>query len=227
MALSIDLSASIASTRESFTITDGTTYGGANAARADVGVFLTAYKVNSEGESTALDVTPDDDDPELTESWSIEYDVDGYYKIPFAIIPDFNSSSTYSEYDAVYDSASGNVYRSLSDSNTEDDLSNTTYWELISDPSSLAANKDTSTESTNITSQVYQRVFSANGQYHYANMLSAQGIRADSESLETLQGYNHWAMLLDQIAIADSRQEVEDGELIARYVESRFIDPNA
>jgi hypothetical protein len=224
MALSITLSTAISTDREDWDLTDETIYGvGGNPARSAVAVFVTAYKTDIDSAETELTVESDDDDPETDSVWTIEYTEDGAYKIPFVIIPDFNSATTYAQYDAVY--SGGVVYRSLQASNTTDTLTDEDWWEVISDPSDLANNKDTATESANITSQVYLRVFSAHGEYYYSNELSKVSINSDADEGSVLQSYNAWAMMIDQIAIADSRSEVLDGERIARTMESRFIDP--
>lgn len=224
MALTIDLSASIASTRTSWVLSDLTTYGtGGNPARAAVGVFVQSFKMSYENEETELTVEGNNDDPETDSSWTIEYTIDGSYKTYFAIIPDY-AAGTYAVYAAVFDPATNNVYRSKTNGNTESDLTNTTFWELITEPALLSANKDTATESLNITSTVYLRVFSATGQYTFGNVLSEQCMCTDCDEDEALRNYNIFAQWLDAVAIADSRSEVLDGELICRRIQSKFID---
>lgn len=224
MALTIELELAIANTRTSATLTDSTTYGtGGNPARADVAVYVSAYKVATTGVGTALTVVGDDADPVTDSSWTITLsDQDGWNKVYFAIIPDFDNTDTYEIYDAVY--SSGTVYRSLQNNNTENDLGNTTWWEPITDPSALANNKDMVNESLNITSVVYQRVLSPNSQYTFANQLSAQCDCSDCESLESLQNYIIFRMWLDEVAVCDSRSEVLKGELGCRRIQSKFID---
>lgn len=226
MALTIALDLDIASTRTTATITDNTVYGvGGNPARSAVGVFLTGYKTDINSNETALVVAGNNTDPETDTSWVITLsDEDGSYKFLFVIIPDYAGGTTYSQYQASFDPATNNVYRSLQNGNVGQSLSNTTYWELISDPSSLANNKDTSTESTNITSLVYLRVLSPNGQYEFANQLSEQCMCTDCDESEALNDYNIFAMWLDEIDIADSRSEVLKGELACRRIQSKFID---
>jgi hypothetical protein len=223
MALSVELSIAIATDRESFDLSDDTVYGGANPARADNAVYVTAYKMDTSSEETELSVTGDDADPVTDSSWEIAYTLDGWYKIHFAIIPDFNSASTYAIYDAVY--SGGVVYRSLQNSNTTDTLTDESWWEVIDSPADLAANKDTASESLNITSQVYHRILSAHSQYTFATDLSNQAMYIDTDEEDrTLTDYNKFAMWLDAMAIADSRSETIDGETIARKVSSLFID---
>jgi hypothetical protein len=225
MALTIELEAAIATTRTSGTITDETVYGtGGNPARSAVGVFLSAYKVDYENSATALTVTGDDGDPDTDSAWTFEYTIDGFYRFYFAIIPDYDVGTTYSQYQAVFDSSTGNVYRSVVNGNVGQSLSNTSYWESVADASLLAANKGTSTESTNITSTIYLRVFSANSQYTYGNQLSEQCLCSDCDEDEALRSYNIFAKMLDEVAVADSRSEVLDGELICRRIQSTYID---
>jgi hypothetical protein len=175
-------------------------------------------------DNNATELTVTDDDPETDSSWAIEYTTDGWYKIHFVVIPDFDSGSTYAIYDAVFNSSDNKVYRSKANSNTTDTLTDTTWWEEITEPASLAANKDTSTESANIDSVVYNRVFAANSQYEYGNQLSHQNPREADDNEAALREYNIFAKMLDELAIADSRTEVLEGELIARRLQSRFID---
>lgn len=226
MALTIDLALAISSDRTTATITDNTVYGtGGNPARSAVGVFLTAYKVDVDGNETALTVSSDDSDPETDSVWTVTLDEDGYYKFPFVIISDFDDTDTLALYDAVFNPSDNKVYRSKTASNTEDTLTNTTYYEEITDPSDLANNKDTATESANITSQLYVRVLSPNGQYDFANKLSNLSHYMDNDDLEFSIGtYNLYAQWLDAVAVADSRSEVLDGELICRRIQAKFID---
>jgi hypothetical protein len=226
MALSIELSLAIASTRTSATLSDDTVYGtGGNPARNTLAVYAKAYKVSYTNESTALTTTGDDSDPETDSSWVITLsDEDGYNKVNFAIIPFYNIATTYARYDAVYDEVTAKVYRSLQNANTGNSVVNTTWFEEITSPADLAANKDTSTESGNITSVVYQRVLSPNSQYEFANQLSAQCACSDCDEDESLQQYNIFAQWLDAVAVADSRTEVLEGELLCRRIQSKFID---
>ena len=228
MALTITLSTSIATDRESWVLTDDTVYGtGGNPARSAVGVFVASYKMNYDNTvATTLDVTSDDDDEETDASWTIDYTVDGWYKTYFVIIPDFDNTDTYEIYDAVFNPSDNKVYRSKQNNNTEDTLTNTTWWEEITGANiaGLANNKDTATESANITSTIYQRVFRADSQYEFSNQLSDQSKFVDDDELNTLEDYILFAQWLDAAEVADSRSEVLDGEQICRRIQTKFID---
>lgn len=220
MALTISLSASIASTRDSFTVPDGTVYGtGGNPARNELKIFLTAYKMNYANEATAL--TVETYDPETVEDWDIEYTIDGRYKICFAAFEEYGSGITYDQYDAIFNGDV--VYRSLVGSNTGQDTADTSYWEIISDPSSLANNKGETNESLNINTLVYNRIFSANGQYTYGNLISDGSTCTDCDEAVILATYNLLALWLDGMAIADAREELLEGEELARKIQSRYI----
>lgn len=222
MAITVELELAIAADRETVTITDSSTY--TSPVRSAVGVFFQWQKVNINNSATNLTTTGNASDPETDASFECTYTDDGFYRGYYVAVPDFDSSGTLNIYDAVFNSADDKVYRSKSNNNTENDLTNTTYYEEISNPALLAANADTATESGNITSFTYLRTLSANSQYTYANLLSGQSPHEEDDDDESLRDYNVFALLLDQMAIADSREEVLDGEILARKVESRFIN---
>jgi hypothetical protein len=224
MALTISLDVSIDSDRENASLSDETVYGtGGNPARADVRVFVSGFKMSYENEATDLTVTGDDEDPETDSSWRFNIPEDGYFKFYVSIITDeYDTGTTYDQYDAVYD---GNtVYRSVVANNLNNALNNPTYWEEITDPASLANNKGQANESTNITSTIYLRVLSPNSAYYFANMTSDNWGAVDTIEDEPLQNYIIFRMWLDAVAIADSRSEVLDGELICRRIQAKFID---
>jgi hypothetical protein len=220
--MTVELSVAIATDRLTWVLTDDSTF--TSPLRTACGVFVQAYKLDYENNATELDAVGDDEDPETDSAWTIDYTADGAYKVYYVSIPDFNSSSSYDIYEAVFQPSSNKVFRSKQNSNTEDDLENTTWWEEITEPATLAANKDTASESTNIDSLIYLRVFSANGQYEYANQLSSENPREQDDNDAAFREYNIFAKMLDEVAVADSRSEVLSGELICRRMQSRFID---
>lgn len=224
MAITITPSIAIATTRLTQTLTDSSIYGtGGNPARSACRVFVKGYKVSYENVATALTTTGNNATATTDSSWVITYDTDGFYRYYIVIVTDsYSAGTTYAQYDCTY---SGDlVYRSKVAGNIANALSNTTYWEAITDVPALAANKGTSSESLNITSTSYLRVLSANSQYEYGNQLSDQYFSVDADGLEALLDYNIFAKMLDEVAIADSRSEVLDGELICRRIQTKFID---
>jgi hypothetical protein len=97
MALSPDFSISISTDRETITVTDETTYGGANAARGTLNVSISLYKVDSENNATEITVVGNDQDPATDTSWSGDYDVDGHYRVDYVatLIADDSEVSTF------------------------------------------------------------------------------------------------------------------------------------
>lgn len=155
MANTVSLTTTV-NTDDTATITDATTF--TSPLRTAVGVFLNVYKVNHLSVKTALTATPDDADPEVTASWDFDIDEDGWYLAYYVSIPDYAGGTTYALYDAAFDPTTGLVYRSKQAGNIGQSLANTTYWEPITDPASLAANQDTATESANIDSLIYNDI---------------------------------------------------------------------
>ncbi len=229
MANSIQISIStITSDRASATISDETTY--SSPARAAVGVFVGCYKMN--GDSTVADtltLVSNTDDPETDSEWVMQLDNgDGWYRIPAVSIPDFDDTLTYDIYDAVFDPSSGNVYRSKQNTNTQDSLANTTWWELISDPAALALNEEEANESTNIDSTIYEVILSPNSEYEYANLISevAEECCKVECSIENLLPYIRVAALVDGMYVHSDRSEMVAGERLARRLESIIEEIN-
>lgn len=217
MSLTVILSAAIASDRSTFTITDVTVYG----TRSNYYVYLGASKMNYSNIATAL--TVDNSLPHTVSSWSISYsNGDGWYRMYFVALQAYAGGTTYAKYDSVY--SSGIVYRSLQAGNIGHSVSDTSWWEVISDVPSLAANKGESNESLNIDSLIYNRNFGANGQNAFDNLVSGSALCSDCDESALLARYNLLALWLDALSIADAREETLQGELIARRVQSSYID---
>jgi hypothetical protein len=221
MPLSPDFSVGISGDRAAVTLNDQTTYGGANPERSDLYVFVNLYKVNYANVRTKIPTAGNDLDPLTDVSWVGNYDIDGHYKWAYVAIPDYSGLTSYSKYDAVF--ADDKVYRSKVDLNQGESPLDTDFWEEIEDPAELAFNKGEENESLNITSVIYVRVLVAHGQYAYANMVSDMAICTDCDEDATLKKLSDFDTLLTAAIIADVRQEVTDGELISRRIQSSFL----
>jgi hypothetical protein len=222
MAYTISLSISVAATRLTATLNDLTTYGtGGNPARSTVRVFTDGDSmVYDNTVNEALTLTGDTADPETDSSWVFDFVRDGWNRFYFVIIKDaYAGGTTYDIYDAVYD-GSNNVYRSKVGSNVGNALSDTAYWEAISDPASLAANKGESNESTNIESTIYQRILIPNGQYGYGNYISSVSGCTDCDQAVVLTTANLLNFQIQAALVADERSELPEGEIIARRLEA-------
>ena len=155
MANTVSLTPTV-NTDNTATITDTTTF--TSPLRTAVGVFFKIYKVDYLSVRTAVTATGDTTDPETVTKWTFPIAKDGWYQAHYVSIPDYAAGTTYAIYQAAYDPATDLVYRSKSNGNLGNALSNTTFWELISDATTLALNKDTATASTNIDSLVFNDI---------------------------------------------------------------------
>lgn len=155
MANTVSLTTTV-NTDDTATITDETTF--TSPLRAEVGVFLQIYKVDHLSVKTELVATPNLADPETVTAWDFDIEEDGWYLAYYVSIPDFDTADTYAQYDAVFDPTTNKVYRSKQAANAEDSLLNTTWWEEITSPATLAANQDTASESNNIDSLIYNDI---------------------------------------------------------------------
>lgn len=224
MAYDILNSIDVTDDRETGTLQDDTVYGtGGNPARSAVRVFATGYKMASDNTvAETLTMTSNTGSATTVSAWDFPYSTDGWYKFPFVIIKEaYDVGDTYAIYDAVYDGSNA-VYRSKQNGNVGNALGNTTYWELISDPSSLAENEGEATESTNIESVVYQRVLTVDSQYGYGTFLAEDGSACcgDCEDPSTVQTYKKLSLLVNAAINADIRLLFVEGEQICRKLQS-------
>lgn len=218
MPLSISLSAAIDAGRTSWTLTDQTVFGGSNPARNAYRVYVNAYKVDYQNGKEKLLV--DNSSPDTTTEWTIPYTVDGHYQVAYVALLQYDVGTTYARNAAVWSGTS--VYRSTVDGNVGQDVANTSFWELIQDPATLAFNKGESNESANIDSFVYNRVFVANGQFYFGKFISDACACSDCDQDEQLSEYNLLSMWIREAQIADQRTEVVDGEIICRRIQSKY-----
>lgn len=198
------------------TITDGTTYGGANPARSSVAVFITGEKITSAG-TVDYDVDIDAYDEETAATWTFDVEKDGWYRFKFVVIPDWDSGTSYVQYDAVY--SGGVVYRATA-SSTNEEPPNSSYWEVISSPTSLLDNNGTATESANITIELFEQIIYpfakvAYGQISARAALQSIGI-GTAERSEDVQDYELASLFVDAMKSANTRERYAAGELIAR-----------
>lgn len=223
MALSPSFSVSITSNRSEITITDSTTYGAPNLVRADCSVFFSSAKVNAEGEETDVTTTGNDEDPSTDTAWTHSYEEgDGYWKYRWVVIPEYDVATTYDLYDAVVSGST--VYRSKSAGNVGNAVSNTVYFEEIGTPTDLADNKGEDNESGNIESYVYERVFTSNAQYAYGNLIKENSMWTEADDSAIVRDYDLFSLWLNGAIVCDERTLGLQGEVIARRIESKFIN---
>lgn len=213
---------SITANRAEGVLLDGTTY--SSPVRSGVAVYVKGQKMKQDStvEST-LTVTGDDADPETDDQFTFSIPKDGWFRFLIVSIPDFNSASTYSIYDAVYDGSTDKVYRSKQNTNTTDTLSDTAWWEEITDPATLASNEGEDNESTNIDSLIYEPGVLPNSEYGYANQIAT----ASEEYLSSLNipdadlnQYVLLSVLLNGAYVHADRSQMSQAERVTRRLES-------
>lgn len=205
--------------RETLTYVDAVTY--VDPVRADGAVHFSVSKVDADGVEVSLAVTSDDDDPDTDSEWSIDYPKDGYFKARYAFIPTYSSGTTYALYDCV--DSGGDVYRSKSAGNVGNAVSNTTYWEPISDGASIADNKNEDNESLNCDTVVHERVFTSNSQWAYGNLIKTNSMNTEADDESVLQDYHLFSLWINGAITADERTLGNSGEIICRRIESKFL----
>lgn len=195
------------------TYTDSTTYGGANPVRAGVAVYLTIEKIKADT-TTDYDVDVNSYNPETATDFTFPIEVDGWYKAKFVIIPDYDNAASYVQYDVVY--SSGVVYRATQ-ATSGNPPPNNSFWEVISEPTSLVDNDGSSTESQNLVFQIKQDIIYPFAKTCYGDKTSEAAIDCCStcERSEKILAYEYIGVLVDGMDVANQRGQYSRGEKIS------------
>lgn len=195
-------------------LVDNTVYGTPNADRADLALWVTAYKVDENLVESALTVQTFD--PETATTFIVENTIDGHYKVYLAIVEDYDNGNTYEQYDVVWYSSTEAFYRCKVASSTGVIPTNTTNWEVIADPTTLIANDGTASESVNLTWQILQFIVTFNSQVCMGNLVVSQDDCGCSSDTRTDKAIKELEQLIRGMLIADGRQLYTKGEKYAR-----------
>lgn len=201
------------------TLTDDTVYGGSNDIRTDVAVYASLTKLTSNLGETDLPLTGDQEDPTLDAEWTWDYLMDGWHQAKLVVISKYDNTTTYNQYDAVYNN--GIVYRSKSAAPvTGVQPPNTTYWEAIPDPIDLLDTIDETNESTNIGYKIYNEILYPTSQKEFGDSISnaAEDTCTDCTRAEDVEVYEFLGVMVDAMNLANTRSRFADGEKIARKV---------
>jgi len=206
------------------TITDSSTY--TSPTRATCGVYVKVYKVDYSGGRTYLTTTPNNSDANTDSSWNYVFTTDGWAQVFYVAVPDYAGGTTYAQYDAVFDPTNKLVYRSKSAGNIGNALNNTTFWELISDPTSLCLNVGTATASPNLNTNTSIAILNVLPfpitKTNFGTKTGDAFLEASSDykRSQNVRLYELLGLAIDGMTIAINRQEFSKGELYARRARS-------
>lgn len=218
MANTTSLSIDISITDEGV-LNDNTEY--LSPLRTSVGVFVSAYKVNSLSVQTDIPITGNTDDPATDSTWSFDIDTDGWYQFYFVSIPNYSIVVSYQRYDCVFAPATGIVYQSLVDSNVGNAVTDTNFWVVVPDPSLLVEDVETATASNNVEASLYQRVLMPKVDRLYGNkaVKIARECCGDCEVPEHVDEFEIVFSLREGALISETRFEYADGEKMIRRLD--------
>lgn len=221
MALTASLTKGTVSADGTTTVwNDSTVYGGANPLRTQVAVFLTAKKLNEDLQETSLVVTTFD--PELATSFTVTNTDDGWQKLNFVIINNWDGATTYDQYDLVWDTGQNKFYEYINTTPTSGNVvTNTTYWTVVTDPTTKIANVGTAQEADNLVYQVVQNIDDHNTAKCFGNVMikySKEYCAPDLDSCDsnTEKWKKRIHTLLTDMRVANTRQLYLEGERAAR-----------
>lgn len=201
-------------------ITDDTVYGtGGNPARADGVLYMTGEKLNYDS-SVDYEIDIETYDPEIVTTFTFTIVKDGWNQYTIVFIPEYDNGATYALYDAVYES--GVVYRATQAGFSGQTPPNSSYWEIISEPTSLAANDGTATESANIAFEIFNIII-----YPFAKKLfgdSAENYAIQCcgtfKDVEEFTAYKELGAIVKALQASNTRSRYASGERISRYAAS-------
>lgn len=219
MANTISLVTSVNDAHTSLIVTDTTTY--TNPTRANVGVFVKVFKVNFSGLEVALATTSDDEDPGTDSVFTCSLDQDGHYRYKYIAVPDYNAGTTYALGEVAYDTVAFGVYKSKQAGNVGNALSDTAFWEAISDPTSLIASSPANADTATVNKVVSTLT---EDKRNTLAITAAVEQSTDAYRLKDVRSFELVDLLLAGLQAADSAGEFNIGEKIARRAEAINAD---
>jgi hypothetical protein len=197
-------------------LTDTTTYAtGGNPARADGALYLTLEKINYDS-SVDYEIDITSYTPASVTDFTFTTTKDGWIQGKYCFIPDFNIATAYVQYDAVYEG--GVVYRATQ-SSTGQTPPNSSYWEIISSPTSLVDNDGSATESGNIAVLVYNLIVYPFAKKLYGDLAEDYAIKCCGswKDVEEFNAFKQMGGITTALQGCNTRSRWASGEKIARY----------
>lgn len=197
-------------------LTDQTVYGGVNPDRNEGGVYLSGSKIKSDGlEEYPVEIASYD--PVTAEEFEFPILKDGWYQFKYLFVPNYDGSTQYFQYNAVY--YSGSVYRAILNNFTGFDPTNPSYWEVIPVPSVLVDSVGTVTESDNIATQVYSIIIYPFAKKLYGDKAEDFALKCCGtfKDLEEFTEYKVIGGIVAALKACNTRQRYASGEKISQY----------
>jgi hypothetical protein len=200
-------------------IQDDTVYGAGNPARADGVLYMTGEKLNFDS-SVDYEIDIETYDPTSVTNFTFSIEKDGWNQYTVVFIPEYNNGTTYLLYDAVYEA--GVVYRATQNSFSGQTPPNSSYWEVISEPTSLAANDGTSTESANIAFEIFNIIIYPFAKKLFGDAAEDYAIQCCGtfKDVEEFTAYKELGAIVKALQASNTRSRYASGERISRYAAS-------
>jgi hypothetical protein len=121
---------------------------------------------------------------------------------------------------------SGVVYQAIQ-STTNNQPPNATYWSVVSTPTDLLDDVDSSSESGNLAYQEFNQIIYPFSKVGFGNAAEAAALEccSDCERGENVKLYELMGVLVDAMSICNQREKWQKGEIIARKAQE-LIEAN-
>jgi hypothetical protein len=199
-----------------FTQTDASTYG--SPLRNAVGVYVSVFKVDYQGNRSPLTTTSDASSPTTDSVWTTIFTADGWHQSLYAAIPNY-SAGTYNLYDCAYVPSNKTSWiSSIASNNNALTGSGGTGWVQLSDPSQIALNAGAINESLNCTTAILNFVLYplVKQQFGIQTGVAFLEQSTDSKRTKDVLKYHLYALAVDGIRQANSALNYALAEIFAR-----------
>ncbi len=218
VSLSIDLSLTDAAV-----LNDDSVF--SNPIRPGVGVFVTAYKVNTGSQQTEIVIEGDSGSPTTDSKWNFDIGTDGWYQFYYTAIPNYDTGVPYAQYDCVYDTVTETVYQSLTNGNLGNAVTNVLFWVVLDEPTLLVEEIGQPAQALNVDMAIYQRILTPHIDKLYGDraVAIARECCSDCEVEEHVDAFEIVFSLREGALISEERYEFADGERMVRRLDEFIV----
>ncbi len=182
--------------------------------RNTLNVYLTIYKIDLAG-AVDYQITPSTYTPSSASTFTFDELKDGYYRFKYAVIPTYDDSTDYDQWDVV--SQDDVVYQAVVNPPMGTEPPNASYWTAVSDPTTMLDLVGTSSEPGNLLYQLYERIIYPFSKTGFGDASETAALENDTGELaDAVKNYEMMAVLVKGMTSCDVRGKFLRGERICR-----------
>lgn len=221
MATAITNLAIISETTTGATLTDVNSTG---QALNNYGIYAAGFKTAFDGSETSILLTPS----AITESatgtdntWTFPITADGWFRFIYIAAPFWDVATTYSQYDLAYDETNDTIYQANAAVTGGSAPSSNASFTQVTDFPDLITEVGSGSDAGNMVYQDFDVIVYPNAKKKFGDASAAAALECctDCERSSDVESWELLKVMIDGMAVADSRDEFIKGEKIARRAE--------